>query len=565
MRLFGAIIFLFGIFFAFSAQAASLNFSVEKTVVAIGDQFSLEARVDSEGAGINVSQATITFPKNLLEVVKVDHSDSAFNFWLQEPAFSNDKGEITFLGGATNGLTGQSLKVLTITLKAKASGEADLAFTDAAIIASDGSGTNLFSSTKGAKIDIGETRQPGAPAPAQITRETESAKNLPIAPQIIVALYPNQSRWYNVSGNFLARWNLPADISEVVAIVDKNKSTEPVVSEGLFDHKEFSALNDGIFYLHVRFKNSIGWGATAHYRIAIDRAPPKPFDIKVDPGLITDNPSPVFQFRTSDALSGLKEYQIRIGKGDLIKISLSEFQGNFKLPLQPPGKNNIVVKAIDEAGNSVESSVDLEITPIESPKITFTPKEIFSDEERGFSVRGTSLLNGNILLKAYWQDTLAFESTVRSDEKGNWEFTFDNPLKNGIYKIIAQAQDERGALSLPVESNKITAKSKPIIQIGSFQLGSTGAIIFLLVVILIGFGSGVLFYKKRQEKIFLRVLLSEAEIAKAFALIQADLRRLEEALKTPAEIDDQFLINKLKENISKMEYYLKKGVEKIKK
>jgi len=280
--------------FVFSAHAAILSFSVYKNVVAAGDQFVAEVRVDSEGVGVNVAQATITFPKNLVEVVKINRSDSVFNFWLEEPSYSNDDGTVKFLGGSTNGINGQSLKVLTVIFQAKSVGQADLVFTDAAVTVSDGSGANVLSASKGASVGISEQRPSGAVTPVQINRTPEQSENRPSKPQISVPLYPDSTRWYNVSGDFLAKWVLPADISDVVAIVDRSQTTEPAVSQGLFDHKEFLALSDGVRYLHVRFKNNVGWGTTGHYRIAIDRVPPKPFSITVDPGLVTDNPTPLF-------------------------------------------------------------------------------------------------------------------------------------------------------------------------------------------------------------------------------------------------------------------------------
>lgn len=550
--------------FIFPVKAATLNFVVDKDVVAIGDQFVAEARVDSEGIGINVAQATITFPKNLLEVVKLDKSDSVFNFWLQEPSYSNEEGTINFLGGSTNGINGQSLKILTVVFRAKAIGQADIAFIDATVTVSDGSGANALSGSKTASIAIGEERASGATVPVQISRAPEPAENRPAKPQISSPLYPDSAVWYNVAGDFLAKWALPPDVSEVAAIVDKIQTTEPAVSQGLFDHKEFLALSDGVWYLHVRFKNNVGWGQVGHYRIAIDRAPPKPFDITIDPGIITDNPAPFLQFKTTDALSGIKEYQVRIDNGDLLKVPLTGFKGSFKLPLQAPGKKTISITAIDMAGNSVESSAILEITAIESPIITFVSQELFSDEQKGLNIQGTSLPNVNVLLKIMRAGAVAAEEITQSNDKGDWEFTFDNPLRNGIYKVIAQSQDERGALSVLVESSEVLVKSKPIIQIGKLQLGIGGALIILLIVIAGGFIAGAWFYKKRQDMLALRVSVIKTDMAKIFKLIQDDIGKLQGAMQTVTPGDDEFMMKRLQENIKKMEGYLKKEVEKLK-
>jgi len=74
-------------------------------------------------------------------------------------------------------------------------------------------------------------------------------------------------------------WDLPNDVTAVATEVDQHPDAVPAKSEGLFDNKTFSPLEDGVWYLHVQFKNSIGWGPTLHYRIGIDTAPPLGFSV----------------------------------------------------------------------------------------------------------------------------------------------------------------------------------------------------------------------------------------------------------------------------------------------
>ena len=230
-----------------------------------------------------------------------------------------------------------------------------------------------------------------------------------------------------------------------------------------------------------------------------------------------------------------------------------------------PGKRQVIVKAVDNAENGIEDSITIETLPIASPVITFVTQELFSEETRGLNVKGTSLPDIKILFQLYMGEALMAEGATSSDEMGNWEFTFDQPLRNGDYKVTAQSRDARGALSLVVDSPSIKVKSKPIIQIGPLQLGRGGAIGLLLFVLLAGFGGGVWFYKKRQKKLALRVSFAEAEITKIFQLLKADAERLLKARETPTAGNDVYAIQRLQENIQKMENYIKKGVEKIKK
>lgn len=553
------------------ASAATLYLSSDKEIVGIGEIVEVDIKIDSEDTGINAAQATLQFPKDILGIERLDKSDSVFNFWLEEPTFSNENGQLTFIGGSNSGSSGKSLKILKITFRVKGAGVSKLVFTDGAVTASDGSGTNVLSTMLGLEItsvpktEVAQAESKTIPAPTQIERAPSAAENLPAKPVVKVPLYPIPEKWYNSTANFLVQWELPADISDVDTALNQNLSYSGQNTEGLFESKVFPAITeDGIWYLHTRFKNNIGWGPTTRYRLAIDTAPPLGFETTALEGEASDNPTPTLRFKTSDALSGLEEYQVQIGNAEVIKIPAKDFSGAFQLPLQSPGKRQIVIRAIDRAGNSADSVLSLDILPIASPTITFITKELFSGEEGGLTIKGTALPNVNVLLTVLQGSARIAESAVRADENGNWEFTFDQPFRNGRYILTVQSQDERGALSLITESQEMRVKNKPIIQIGRFQLGMGGALIFLLLVIAGGFSGGVWFYKKRQEKLSLRLLIVKTDLAKVFKLIQDDVEKLQQAADTPTEADDEFIVKRLRENIGRMEEYLKKEIDRLK-
>jgi len=553
-------------------SAATLYLSSDKEVVSIGDTFEAVIKTDSEGVGINAAQATLKFPKEILEVEKIDKTDSIFSFWLKEPTFSNQDGQIDFIGGSNFGSSGKSLPILKVNFKVKGSGKTELIFTDGAIAASDGSGTNILSVMRGLEItnipktEVLEVKPTIIPQPTQITRPPAPAQNLPLKPAVKIPFYPDPEKWYGITANFIAQWRLPTDITAVSTVLDQNISYFGQKSEGLFESKVFPAITkDGVWYLHVRFKNDIGWGPAANYRLAIDTLPPINFRTKVLEGEATDNPSPTLQFKTSDALSGLGKYQIQIGGSDVIEVPASDFSGTFTLPLQPPGKRQIAIRAADQADNSTEDSILLDILPISSPAINFITKELFSDEEKGLVVKGTALPDTNVLLEVHKKDALIAKGSAIADEKGNWEFIFDQPLRNGRYIVTVQSQDNRGALSLTVQSEEIQVTSKPIIQIGLFQLGMGGVTVFLLLILVSGFVGGIWYYKRRQKKLVLRIGFTESEITKIFNLIREDIERLTKAYQTPTPGDDEYTLKQLQENIQKMEVYLKKGIEKLKK
>ncbi|KKU34809.1 MAG: hypothetical protein UX56_C0016G0010 [Candidatus Azambacteria bacterium GW2011_GWD2_46_48] len=571
------VLFATGVFaYSPAASAATLFISPPSAEVGTGDKLTLDIKIDSEGVGLNAAQAVIRFPNDILEATGLDKTGSAFSFWLEEPNFSNADGVISFIGGIPYGVTGGSIQVLKVTFTAKGTGSGSLTVSDAAVTASDGSGTNILSKTVSAsfmvvpKKVVPPTPVPApvevVPPPVEIVRKPVPTGKLPVKPALNIQLYPDETRWYNLTSVFNVAWELPLDVTGITTALNNQPNyVPPKKSEGLFENKAFPSLADGVQYLHVHFQNNVGWGPAAHYRLAVDTQPPLPFDISAIEGESSDSPTPTLQFGTNDALSGLKEYQIRIGDGELIKVSAADYTGIYALPILTPGKRQVIVKAVDNAENGIEDSITIETLPIASPIITFVTQELFSEETRGLNVKGTSLPDIKILFQLYTGEALIAEGATSGDEMGNWEFTFDQPLRNGDYKVTAQSRDARGALSLVVDSPSIKVKSKPIIQIGPLQLGRGGAIGLLLFVLLAGFGGGVWFYKKRQKKLALRVSFAEAEITKIFQLLKADAERLLKARETPTAGNDVYAIQRLQENIQKMENYIKKGVEKIKK
>ncbi len=553
-------------FFAMAsvASAATLFLSPPTTAVGPSQKFSIDVKVDGAGVGFNAAQATIRFPKDLLQVSSIDKTSSAFSFWLEDPVFSNDQGVISFIGGSPFGVSGAAIQVLRVNFTPKGTGTGTVSVTDAAITASDGSGTNILSTTTSASITVSPANVASAgavTAPQQITRTPTPATGTPAAPSINVSLYPDPTQWYDQVSPFSVSWSLPADISAVATAINKQPNFDPVTSEGLFDNKTFNALSDGIWYLHVRFKNSFGWSTTVHSRIAIDTEPPLGFKITMQGGDTTDDPAPVLQFKTDDALSGMKEYDVMIDNHDPIVVPAKGFVGTFTLPLQAPGDHRVQVRTVDNAGNSVEDFITLHILPIASPTISFTTSQLFSDEPTGLTVQGSALPNIEVILNVHQADAIMASSTVETDAQGNWRYTFSEPLHNGTYNVSAVSRDARGALSLTVESPSVVVKNRPILEIGSFQLGSGGAAVLLLIILFGGFGSGVWFYRKRNALFAQRLVAASRDLSTVFDLIRKDVERIDASI--PVNSEHESVVKHLRENVQKMEVLLKKEIERI--
>lgn len=159
------IVVTFGATHSFSA---TMFLVPDKKTVGLQDKVIVNVLVDSAGIGFNTAQATIRFPKNLFTVKETDAANSAFSFWLEKPTISNDQGVITFLGGAPYGVSGKSIKILSLEFTPKGVGSGAISIVDAAITSSDGSGANIISSTTDTSISVTETKTGVIPPSGEI-------------------------------------------------------------------------------------------------------------------------------------------------------------------------------------------------------------------------------------------------------------------------------------------------------------------------------------------------------------------------------------------------------------
>ena len=95
---------------------------------------------------INALGATITYPPDIIEIVSINKEHSFLDLWTEDTVIREDKGEVRFSGGTlrSGGLTGTST-ALTLTVRAKKTGDATLAFKDVEVFGSDGQGTKVES------------------------------------------------------------------------------------------------------------------------------------------------------------------------------------------------------------------------------------------------------------------------------------------------------------------------------------------------------------------------------------------------------------------------------------
>jgi len=153
--------------------AATLSLSPSAVSVPEGGTFTIRVMVESTDQAMNAVSGSISFPPDLIRVDSISTSDSVLSLWVQQPAYSNQNGTITFGGVVPNpGYQGSRAQILSITFTALMPGSGVASFTSSAVLANDGNGTNIITNAAPAQIsvtDAGVAVPPPAPHAGKAT------------------------------------------------------------------------------------------------------------------------------------------------------------------------------------------------------------------------------------------------------------------------------------------------------------------------------------------------------------------------------------------------------------
>ena len=562
--LFFIFLFAFGIFS--TVEAASLSISPSSGTHNVGQTFSVSVYVSSADQSMNAVSGIITFPADKLQITSLSKTGSVVSLWVQEPSFSNTNGTVNFEGIVLNpGFQGNSGKIITVTFKAKVVGTASLSFNSSSVLANDGQATNILTNIGNANYVL----ENPAETPVAPKSETPSKTiGTPNAPEIISSTHPDPNKWYQAT---IAKfsWQIGSDITSDSVVIDKNPRTIPQKAYAPpITSKEITDLSEGVWYLHAQLKNSYGWGDVTHFRVGIDITPPDSFTIQTDNGNDPTNPQPILKFKAYDALSGIDHYEIKIGEVKNLNVPAADVvNGHYKIPISPPGKYSMIIRAVDQAGNYSIAMEDLEIAPIETPIITEYPQRLYPGNP--LIVKGTSNVCDHVILSVQDErkDILITDAKC---ENGTFTVIFGRTLDKGIYNIWMKAVDTRGAESNPTELVRVIVSLPIFIKIGSLVIDYLNVIITLFALIILMAMAWIYGWKKvRDLKKAINKETKEAETAlyKGFDILRNEMAKQVAKLdgKPGLSKKEKTLNEELKEALNKAEKTIGKEIKDIRK
>ncbi len=343
----------------FSSQAQDVNIDASKLLSHAevyfsprsgsfeeGSTFAVPILLNTKNRSINGLEIRINFDSSKLSIINQTGGVSIIGVWVEPPKYDNTKGTASYVGVIPGGITTAAGLVGTITFKAKSTGVATASIaSNSKILLNDGLGTETVAEYGRASYTI----LAKAPEGVQIFSET----------------HPYQTDWHTNNSPVLS-WVKDAGVSGFSFELDSKPSTVPDnVVDTVESTTAFNNLNDGLWYFHIKAVKNNVWGNTGHFLVRIDTAPPAGFTPKIDylMAAIILADRTLVSFFTTDNLSGINHYEVGvIDKNQPLTESpvFVEAVSPFQVPLQADSKLQVIVRAIDNAGNVRDESVSVE-------------------------------------------------------------------------------------------------------------------------------------------------------------------------------------------------------------
>lgn len=442
-------IVLLSLLFSFApstAHGSDLLLVSSEESYSLGETFTATITVNPEGTPINAANALLRFDPSALQVLSLSKESSAFSVWSAQPVFSNEAGTITFAGGTPESIAYEA-PIITVTFRVLQEKDGVLTFEQAAIFAADGSGNNVIEDAHGLHYSA-----TAVPNDAPVSDDEEQQPMGALVPSITSVDFSDQEKWYNRTDGTFA-WNLPAAVTAVAVEVSTSSVHEPMdvlrppeASYALED----GALEEGIQYLHVQFKDETLWGAVATHKLKIDNTAPEAFTLALVQN--DSEPLPQLSFSTTDELSGIDHYEVTFSNSMPIVVFPEQAGEGFVMPNLQPGAYKVVATAVDKAGNR-GTSTPLMLLHTDPSGQKATPAVAASDVLAALlALAMLCLLWLMLLMRSRFNQK---ETRLRKETKD---------LQNQMGKIFSALRDEiYDQVNTISQKKRMTAKEKDVV------------------------------------------------------------------------------------------------------
>lgn len=548
-----------------SAHAATLGLTPSATHVTAGDIVNVTVYVNTAGKAINTSNATIQFPSNILQVMSLSKTSSIFSLWVEDPTFSNSAGTISFDGGVPNpGYTGSHGAVLTATFLAKKTGTATLLFSDASVRANDGLGTDILTGTTGTSFTVVSSTANTTPQ-----QPTTPALAVNLSPLVITSsTHPEQTVWYN-NNNVELAWDLPDGALSMKTYLGAHADTAPsVLYKPAISSKSIPKLYDGIWYFVANYTTADGVSPTARYRLQIDTKSPDNLSLTATEAQYG---GANIDLHADDTLSGVDHYNVTVDNTDSYVFKADQVGGvSTYIPIATAGSHNILAKAFDRAGNSVDATTTV-VTKVPSV-VTIDTYPLTIEAGKTIDITGSApYANAPLSLSLVEDSGMSERYNFVSGNDAHYHVVTKPVTSAGTYTLRVDLLRNNG--SVIISSRDVTTNvTKPLLlQIGSFTVSlfsilvPLAALLFLFFFLLY-YGWYKFFVLRRHMRADMDRI--EARVHHSLGLLSDEVTEQLGTVERSGKFRDvspgeKQAIADLKEAIAEIDVYIKREIKKI--
>jgi hypothetical protein len=313
-----------------------------------GSVFQVPILVNTRGKSINAVEVRINYDKDKLSIVSPSSGGiSIIGVWVEPPGYDNTRGIASYVGVIPDGITTEAGLIGIVTFKAKTTGRAVVSVSsNSKILLNDGLGTEAI-------LNLGRAEY------SLLTKAPEGVK-------IFSETHPSQTDWYN-NDYAVVSWEKAPGIKGFSFVLDNKPNTIPDNTVDTEDTSEvFDKLDDGLWYFHIKANKKDVWGTTGHFLLKIDVAPPAEFTPEINYLMASaaSTERALASFFTTDNLSGVDHYEVGVidkSQSPTESPTFVQAESPFQVPLVSGDKLQVIVRAIDKAGNIRDESVDVRV------------------------------------------------------------------------------------------------------------------------------------------------------------------------------------------------------------
>ena len=138
-----------------SAHAGVISIQTESKKFHLGDVFTIDVVVNSEGQTLNAVATDVVFPNELLEYVKDNDAKSVLSLWVEDPELV-ETSTVHLSGITPGGFNEPDAQIVSLTFKVIGQGQGNIETSNAQLLLHDGLGTQAMVKAENVHVSIVE-------------------------------------------------------------------------------------------------------------------------------------------------------------------------------------------------------------------------------------------------------------------------------------------------------------------------------------------------------------------------------------------------------------------------